>query len=35
MVDFSPITWVVIILLATAVSGALMWWSTRGPSKKK
>lgn len=34
MVDFSPITWVVIILLVTALSGALMWWSTRGSGKK-
>ena len=34
MVDLDPITWVIIILAATAISGALMLWST-GRGKKK
>jgi hypothetical protein len=32
--DLDPITWVIIILAATAVSGALMLWST-GRNKKR
>ena len=32
--DLDPIIWVLIILGATAITGALMWWSS-GPNKKK
>ena len=32
--DLSPTMWVVIILAVTAISGALMWWSS-GPGKKR
>jgi hypothetical protein len=32
--DLDPTTWVIIILGATAISGALMLWST-GSGKKK
>ena len=34
MPDLDPVMWVIIILAATAVSGALMLWST-GRDKKK
>ena len=34
MVDLSPTMWVIIILGATAIGGALMLWST-GPRKKR
>ncbi len=33
MMDLSPEMWVVVILLATAVGGAVMWWSST-PRKK-
>ncbi len=32
--DLSPTTWVVIILIATAIGGGLMLWSTT-PRKKR
>jgi hypothetical protein len=34
MPDLDPTMWVIIILAATAISGALMLWST-GRNKKK